>query len=200
MAASRGQLDEIRVAETLRVIQHGDDLRSDPEHNNVPHGFRLKLCNLGIAKQELKAQWVAGPFLRRLGTIFARRLDRKAGVEDIESILDAARCGAKLVTMPEGTFSRMPGLLPFRLGAFLVAARAGVPVIPVTIKGTRMILRSDQWFPRRAPISVHIGKPVRAEGADFRSAIKLRNECRDVIQQASGEPDLSYEHLAPAQI
>lgn len=144
-----------------------------------------------IAKQELEHQLVAGPFLKRLGAIFVRRIDPRAGAEDTEKILRAARSGARLVTMPEGTFSRMPGLLPFRLGAFLVAAKAEIPVAPVTIRGTRMILRSDQWFPRRGEIFVHIADPVRADGTDFSAAARLRDRCRDIILQSSGEPDLA---------
>ena len=144
-----------------------------------------------IAKQELEQQLVAGLFLRRLGTIFVHRIDPRAGAEDTEKILQAARSGARLVTMPEGTFSRMPGLLPFRLGAFLVAAKAEIPVAPIAIRGTRMVLRSDQWFPRRGEISVHISDPVRADGSDFGAAARLRDRCRDIILQGSGEPDLA---------
>ena len=43
----------------------------------------------------------------------------------------------------------MPGLQAFHMGAFVVAARAGVPVVPVGVQGTRAILRAGQWFPRR---------------------------------------------------
>jgi len=41
----------------------------------------------------------------------------------------------------------------------LVAAEAGAPVVPVTIRGTRSILRDGHWFPRRGIITVTIGKP-----------------------------------------
>ena len=144
-----------------------------------------------IAKQELEHQLIAGPFLKRLGTIFVHRLDPREGAKDTETILSAAREGATLVTMPEGTFSRMPGLLPFRLGAFLVATKASMPVAPVTIRGTRMVLRSDQWLPRQGEISVHIADPIRADGSDFGAAARLRDRCRDIILRMSGEPDLA---------
>jgi 1-acyl-sn-glycerol-3-phosphate acyltransferase len=148
-----------------------------------------------IAKQELQGQWIAGVFLRRLGTIFVRRVDPKGGVEDTEAILNAARAGARLVAMPEGTFSRMPGVLPFRLGAFLVAVEAKIPVVPVTIRGTRMVLRGDQWFPRRGNLSVNIGDPLLADGSDFGAAVRLRDRARDIILQRCGEPDLAHERV-----
>ena len=47
----------------------------------------------------------------------------------------------------------MPGLLPFRMGAFVIAAQAGVPVVPVTLRGTRSVLRDGQWLFRRARLS-----------------------------------------------
>jgi 1-acyl-sn-glycerol-3-phosphate acyltransferase len=97
--------------------------------------------------------------------------------------------------LAEGTFSRMPGLLPFRLGAFLVAAQAAIPVAPVTIRGTRMILRGDQWFPRRGSISVHIGEPLYPDGNDFAAAVRLRDRCRAIILERSGEPDLARERI-----
>lgn len=148
-----------------------------------------------IAKRELQQQWIAGLFLRRLGTIFVHRIDPKGGVEDTGVILDAARSGARLVAMPEGTFSRMPGLLPFRLGAFLVAAEANIPVVPVAIKGTRMILRGDQWFPRRGDIAIRTGESLPADGSDFSAAVRLRDRSRDIILRHCGEPNLALERL-----
>jgi 1-acyl-sn-glycerol-3-phosphate acyltransferase len=148
-----------------------------------------------IAKQELEHQWVAGVFLRRLGTIFVRRTDPRGGIEDTDAILQAARSGDHLITMPEGTFTRMPGLLPFRLGAFLVAAEAGIPVVPVTIKGTRMVLRGEQWFPRRGAVSVNVDAPIMAEGPHFGAAVELRDRSRDVILQRCAEPDLAHERV-----
>jgi 1-acyl-sn-glycerol-3-phosphate acyltransferase len=148
-----------------------------------------------VAKQELQHQWIAGPFLRRIDTIFVRRSDPRGGVEDTEAIVRAARNGRRLVAMPEGTFTRMPGLLPFRLGAFLTAVEAGVPVVPVTLRGTRMVLRGDQWFPRRGGIVVHVGEPLLADGKGFSAAVRLRDRCRQLILQQSGEPDLAHERV-----
>ena len=148
-----------------------------------------------IAKQDLNRQLIAGVLLRRLGTIFVRRVDARGGVEDTAAIVRAAQQNAILVAMPEGTFARMPGLLPFRMGAFLVAAEAGIPIVPVAIKGTRMVLRGDQWLPRRGSVSVYIGEPLHPDGKDFAAAVRLRDRCRAMILQHSGEPDLALERV-----
>jgi 1-acyl-sn-glycerol-3-phosphate acyltransferase len=151
-----------------------------------------------VAKEEFAGNLVAGPFLRRIGTLFVRRTDPRGGVEDTSAALDAARAGERVVSFPEGTFTRMPGLLDFRLGAFLVAAQSGVPVVPVAIRGTRSVLRAGQWLPRRAPIHVHAARPIAPTGSDFAAAVRLRDEARAIILELTGEPDLVREkvHLA----
>ena len=74
----------------------------------------------------------------------------------------AVRAGEALVVFAEGTLTRAPGLLPFHLGGFLAAATAGVPTVPMAIRGTRSALRDGEWFPRRLPISVEVGPPIPA--------------------------------------
>jgi 1-acyl-sn-glycerol-3-phosphate acyltransferase len=148
-----------------------------------------------VAKAELRRQLVTGLLLKRLGAIFVRRVDPKGGLEDTDAVLRTARSGGRIVTFPEGTFTRMPGLLPFRLGAFHVAAQARIPVFPMTIRGTRSILRGGQLLPRRGRISVHIGEPMLADGDDFGAALRLRDKVRAFILAKSGELDLAREQV-----
>jgi 1-acyl-sn-glycerol-3-phosphate acyltransferase len=111
-------------------------------------------------------------------------------VEDARRLTEAVRAGRRLIFFPEGTFDRMPGLLPFHLGAFSAATAAGVPILPVAIRGTRSVLRSGQWFPRRGAIRVTIGEPLLAQGSDWSATIQLRDAARAEILKACGEPDL----------
>jgi 1-acyl-sn-glycerol-3-phosphate acyltransferase len=85
----------------------------------------------------------------------------------------------------------MPGLAPFHMGAFVVAAEAGVPVVPITIRGTRSVLRPDHWFPRRGTISATMGRPILPGAADWAAALQLRDAVRAEILQHCGEPDLA---------
>lgn len=146
-----------------------------------------------VAKEELAGQRIAGPFLRRIGTLFVRRTDVEGGVEDARKVLEAARSGERVVFFPEGTLTRMPGLLGFRLGSFQVAAEAEIPVVPVVLAGTRGALRGGQWFPRPSGISVHVGKAMRADGRDFSAAVRLRDAVRERMLRLCGEPDLALE-------
>jgi len=143
-----------------------------------------------VAKKELAAQSFAGPFLRRLGTVFVDRYEIGASLADSEAIAEPAREGRVLVFFPEGSFTRRPGLSEFYLGAFKIAAEAGKPVIPGILRGTRAMMRSDQWFPRRTPIGLTIGAPIMPGGADFTAILQLREAARAFILAGCGEPDL----------
>lgn len=143
-----------------------------------------------VAKRELlDNRWLRKP-LERIGTLFVERFDLQRSAEEANKVSAAACAGQSLGIFPEGTFTRMPGLLTFRLGAFIAAAQAGVPVIPVAIRGTRAMLRADSWFPRHGRLEVIIGAPLQPDGHDWAAAVRLRDQARAVILEHCGEMDL----------
>ncbi|MGZ3279558.1 MAG: AMP-binding protein [Phenylobacterium sp.] len=137
---------------------------------------------------------IQGTFVARLGTLFVERFEPGEAVADTERATDAVRAGRPLVIFPEATAMRAPGLLDFRMGAFVVATETGAPVVPITIRGTRSILRHDhRWFPRRGEISVRIGAALAPQGRDFEAALALKSAARAEILAHLGEPDLAAE-------
>ncbi len=148
-----------------------------------------------IAKQELAGQYIAGPFLRRLGARFADRAVAEAGVKEVETYKDLVRQGSRLVVFPEATFFRPPGLLQFRLGAFVIACATQTLVVPIAITGARSILRGEQWFPRRGSVKVEVLAPVVPTGQDFAAAVELRNRVRSEILAHCGEPDMAEKQV-----
>ena len=146
-----------------------------------------------VAKNTFERSALTGPFLRHLGTVFVERFDVQRGVADAAAIRDAVKAGARVVFFPEGTFTRMPGLLPFRSGAFATAAEAGVPVLPVAVRGVRTFLRAHSWFPRHARLTVAVGEAVRPEGNAWQAMVHLRDATRAQLLELSGEPDLKFE-------
>jgi len=142
------------------------------------------------AKGELAEHRFAGPVLRRLGVRFLERFAAAQSVADFADLSGDVEAGARLVFFPEGTLTRMPGIMAFQMGAFQLAAATGVPVHPIVLTGTRSALRGDQWFPRRARLRVDIGAPLQAAGDDWAAAVDLRDAARDWILRQSGEPDL----------
>jgi 1-acyl-sn-glycerol-3-phosphate acyltransferase len=152
-----------------------------------------------VAKRELADQAVAGALLRRLGIPFVERYDVAGSLADARSLLALAQQGRILVFFPEGTFTRRSGLSQFYLGAFKIAAEAGLLVLPGVIHGTRAMLRADQWLPRRTAIDVRIGNPIAPVGTDFQSIIELRDRAREAILAECGEPDIG-ELLKPERL
>ncbi len=150
-----------------------------------------------VAKRELVRSAPLRVFLDRLGTLYVERFDAQRGAEDAHAVAEAAARGGSLVYFPEGTFSRMPGLLPFYLGGFVAAAEAGLPVVPVAVRGTRSMLRDGQWLPRRALLSVAVCPPLLPESAahrgSFAAAVSLRDRARAALLSLVGEPDLAEE-------
>ncbi|MBW1828695.1 MAG: AMP-binding protein [Deltaproteobacteria bacterium] len=144
-----------------------------------------------VAKRELTTQFFTRVFLERIQTEFVERFDKQRGVADARQVSRVVQEGRSLVFFPEGTFYRMPGLLPFHMGAFVAAAEAEVPVIPVTIKGTRSLLRAGSWFPRRSAVTIKVSKPIPPDGRDWASAVRLRDKARVEILKHCGDPDLA---------
>ena len=144
-----------------------------------------------VAKEELKEKWISRIFLQRIGAQFVARFDPEQGVADSLRLTEMAGGGQALMFFPEGTFHRMPGLLPFRMGAFAVSARAGVPVVPVALRGTRSLLRADSWFPRRGAVHILAAPPILPEDQSWSAAVKLRDQARQEILKLSGEPDMA---------
>ena len=152
-----------------------------------------------LAKRELAAGFFTGLLLRRLGVLFVERFDLAESLSDITAAIQAAGRDRTLVIFPEGTFTRRPGLSAFFLGGFKIAAEAGLPVFPGTLRGTRSMLRADQWLPRRVPIGVEIGAAIRPAGKGFADILRLRDAVRKEILASCGEPDLNelIKPLAP---
>jgi 1-acyl-sn-glycerol-3-phosphate acyltransferase len=146
-----------------------------------------------VAKKELLANFVTRLFLRGLGALFVERFQTTGSLEDSRAVVAAARAGQNVLVFPEGTFTRMPGLLQFRMGAFVSAANSGLPVVPLVLRGTRSILRDGQWLPGRAPVHIEITPPLYPAGDTFEAALALRDRARKEILSRSGEPDLAGE-------
>jgi 1-acyl-sn-glycerol-3-phosphate acyltransferase len=144
-----------------------------------------------VAKEELRGNLLTRVFVGGLGSEFVERFDVQKSAEHAEALVQAARRGKSLIIFPEGTMVRHTGLMPFRAGAFQVAAQAGIPVIPVSLRGVRSVLRDGTWFPRRSPIAVTFGVPIQPDGSEWNAALQLRDRVRSAILKHCGEPDLA---------
>jgi 1-acyl-sn-glycerol-3-phosphate acyltransferase len=146
-----------------------------------------------VIKREMNDVPVAGLLLRRIGSEFVDRFNRHKGGTDARRVLRTAASGHSLVFFPEGTFTPEVGLGKFHTGAFAIAARAGCPVVPTVILGTRRNMPATRILPRPGALEVRYGAPITPPatepGAD--PVLKLRDQSRQAILQELGEPDLA---------
>ena len=96
---------------------------------------------------------------------FVRRFETLRGVEDARSLARAALAGKTLIFFPEGTFHAHAGSARVSSRCVRSRGRAGLPLVPVALAGTRSILRADPWFSaRRGAVSVTVAAPIQARG------------------------------------
>jgi 1-acyl-sn-glycerol-3-phosphate acyltransferase len=142
-----------------------------------------------VAKREFTGHWLPRLFFEGIGTLFVERYDAKRSVEDADALAAALAAGSSLIVFPEGTFTRDPGLRPFRSGAFAAAARTGAPVAAAALRGTRRVLRADSWLPRREPVEFEIGATIAPTGSDWAAGARLREAARAEVLRLAGEGD-----------
>lgn len=140
-----------------------------------------------VVKKEVLAVPLAGLLLRRLGTEFVDRFNARDGTADTARLVRNARAGSALAAFPEGTFHPEQGLRRFRMGLFYAATRAGLPIVPVAICGTRAMLPAGRWLPRQAILEVWVGDPIVPDGRGRQSAYALSDAVRSVIIANCGE-------------
>jgi 1-acyl-sn-glycerol-3-phosphate acyltransferase len=144
-----------------------------------------------VAKREFQDNFLMRALLSGFGTQFIERFDVAKSTEHAGELAEAAKRGVSLIVFPEGTLMRNTGLMGFRTGAFQAAAQAGIPVVPVALRGVRSAMRDGTWVLRRAAVSVTIGAPIAPAGTDWPAAVNLRDAVRAEILKHCGEPDLA---------
>ena len=140
-----------------------------------------------VIKKEASRIPLGGFLLRRLGHHFVERHNRHEGASDARRILRAVEQGQAIAFFPEGTFVAEPGLGRFHNGAFAAAVRAGVPIAPVVIRGTRRVLAAGQIVPRWGPVEVEALRPLSAATGAGDAAVHLREAAHAQIAAALGE-------------
>ncbi len=142
-----------------------------------------------VIKHEMVSFPLAGYLLRRIGSEFVMREDGREKKRVTRRLFKAAESGDALAFFPEGSFDAAPGLKRFQPGAFSMAWRARLPVVPVVIFGSRAKLPSDVWLPVPGPLAVYVGEPIDPDRQGA-SAGSLLTASRQAILVRLDEPDL----------
>ncbi len=132
---------------------------------------------VALCKKEMADKPFIGPMLRQAGTIFVAREEQDQR-EVIKRALAVLASGRSLVIAPEGTRSTLGDIQPFRHGAFLLAKKARVPLVPIVLHNVKDALPKGGLLIRPATIRVTVLPPVMPDTIG-----SVRQACTDMEQQ-----------------
>lgn len=137
-----------------------------------------------VMKQELKKIPGLNFGSRAIGHIFIDRSSAKAAMKSIEEAKSVLKDGICLVFFPEGSRSTTGETAKFKRGAFKTALELGLPILPVTMKGTDKIMPANSFdvFPGKVEMIIH--EPVEIEGYTPENVNQLMEKVRNIIVSA----------------
>jgi 1-acyl-sn-glycerol-3-phosphate acyltransferase len=141
-----------------------------------------------LAKKELRRVPFLGPVMEVGGHVFIDRQRRHDAFKVLEEAAGQVRDGKPIVIFPEGTRSDGAAIYRFKKGGFHLARKAGVPVVPVGVRGTSAVLPKHANLLRGRPVEVHIGEPLPADLVKALSVEDLMTRVRSTICDLSGLP------------
>jgi 1-acyl-sn-glycerol-3-phosphate acyltransferase len=142
----------------------------------LPYQFKI------MAKKELFYIPFMGWHLWTSGNFPVDRSDGRKTARSLRAVIEGVRAGKSLVVFPEGTRTPDGKLQDFKPGAFKIALRAGVPIVPVTIRGTFKLLPKTTLAPRPGRVEVIIGEPIDTSDYNEKRVDELIERTRAAIQ------------------
>jgi 1-acyl-sn-glycerol-3-phosphate acyltransferase len=141
----------------------------------LPVQFRI------MAKRNLFNYPFLGWHLRRSGQIAIDRSDARSSLRSLMRASETVHNGTSMLVFPEGGRSQDGLLQEFLGGAFYVAIKAGVDVVPMALVGTRDALPMNSYVIRPTPFELVIGKPISTDGMNAREMDKLAEITKQAI-------------------
>jgi 1-acyl-sn-glycerol-3-phosphate acyltransferase len=131
-----------------------------------------------LYKAELDALPLLARAFRMGGFIPVDRRNTEAAMRSIDEGAASLRAGNSFLIFPEGTRSRTADLLPFKKGGFIMAIKAGVPIVPVAVQGGRDAMRKGSAVIRPVTVSIRVGEPIETAGLAVDDRSRLIHEAR----------------------
>ena len=179
----------VRVAVTgIETLTPGQPYIFTPNHQSmieVPLFVTYLGCNPAyLAKKELFKYPIFGFGISLIGAVPVDRKNTQSAIESAQLATEKLRAGKPYVIYPEGTRSADGRLLPFKKGAFVMAVDAGVPIVPVTVRGASGIMPKGKIRIIPSTIHITIHPPVSTDGYSKENIIELVEIVRGKVASA----------------
>ncbi|MGH9822787.1 MAG: lysophospholipid acyltransferase family protein, partial [Blastocatellia bacterium] len=171
----------------LYAVNHTSAMDIPMLYAHLPFQFRI------IAKKELFKYPIFGPGIGLMKVVPIDRKNSQAAVEGAKKATENLRSGKSYVVYPEGTRSPDGRLLGFKKGAFLMAADAGVPVVPVTVSGSSALMPKGKIRLTPGVLQLKIHEPVSTAGYTRENVSKLMEQVRTRIRSGLSEEEIALE-------
>jgi 1-acyl-sn-glycerol-3-phosphate acyltransferase len=137
-----------------------------------------------VFKKELTWVPIWGWALRYGHFIMIDRSNPRDAMDSIERAVQTIRSGQSVILFPEGTRTNDGKLQPFKRGAFTLAAKSGVPVVPMIINNTFGIMPKGSLNVKRADISVELEKPIPTDELENKTdELELMDKVHKAIEK-----------------
>jgi 1-acyl-sn-glycerol-3-phosphate acyltransferase len=175
-------LDKIDTSKPMvYAANHASALDIPVLYVNLPFQFRI------VFKKELLVYPIVGWHLKRSGQICINQQNPAGSIGSIRSAVKSLKSGMPLVIFPEGGRSPDGEIMPFLPGAFFMAIKAQVDVVPVALIGTYELLPMDTYHIKPRPLEMRVGKPISTAGLTLRDMDMLSDRVQKALE------DLYYE-------
>ncbi len=145
-------------------------------HLPKPFGF--------ISKIEVLKIPIVGSWMKIMNCVFLDRKNRNDSTKAIGTGVDVLKNGHSLLIFPEGTRSKGGPIRPFKAGSFRLALDAGVPIVPIAIRGTAEIMEKNKNIMKPARVFVHILPALEFDSFKSKSSKDLAEEVFELVVAA----------------
>jgi 1-acyl-sn-glycerol-3-phosphate acyltransferase len=170
-------LDKIDTSKPLvYAANHGSAIDIPVLYVNLPFQFRI------VFKKELLSYPIVGWHLKRSGQICINQQNPAGSIGSIRSAVKSLKSGMPLVIFPEGGRTPDGEITPFLPGAFFMAIKAQVDVVPVALVGTYEMLPMDTYHIKPRPLEMRVGGPISTAGLTLRDMDILSEKVQKALE------------------
>ncbi|HTM37317.1 MAG TPA: 1-acyl-sn-glycerol-3-phosphate acyltransferase [Terriglobales bacterium] len=171
-------LDQIDTSKPhVYAVNHGSALDIPALYAFLPFQFRI------VHKKELWSYPIVGWHLKRSGQVCVDQQNPTRSVGQIKSALRTLKRGMPLVIFPEGGRTPDGRIQPFLPGAFFLAIKAEVDIVPVALLGMYELLPMNTYHIKPRPLEMRVGKPIPTAGLGTRDMETLSLRVQRAVEQ-----------------